>query len=435
MTMEQESKVTVAISSEKEAKKLFSGMTSSELAKAVFTSDVPSKIIRSLPAQTLYMAIQAHGYEASQELIAIASKEQYQLILDFEIWNRDQFSEERLWHWLSLIDEPNSLEPLARFIDVIDHKLLSSLVCKYVDAHVNEEPTEPPLHANAYTPDNGYTWIYLKTGDEDHNRLFGRILAFLFDTNPDYFYRLLYMPNVGTPSEFEEEAYEDMTKRLGSEGIPDHKTSFDYNSPMSPDSAKALLLKETEDIMYHVQAPYPIPNDGQALQPLTSLITAISTKSEEIGIILEQELTAITNAGIVFFHVEFSDYDAVQMLIKQIRGAINIGLERAMQLASLDLPRYYEILGFQGLYKLGLFEIRILRTFSLNALQKVDESKLEQATTLCLTNAALAFPAKPVFLDQDLTHSTELSVALKPFETLAELHQVKDHLASELGLN
>ena len=156
---------------------LLVGLDGSALAKAILNSDIPEKLIQNLPAQALYMAIQANALEDSQELITASTPEQYQLMLDFELWSEDKINEHRLFNWIKIIDNEQSIIPLARFIKQIDQRLVAALVCKYIDAEVNEEQTNPPSNMKAYTPDHGYTWIAINSGDPENDRIIGRILT------------------------------------------------------------------------------------------------------------------------------------------------------------------------------------------------------------------------------------------------------------------
>lgn len=89
------------------------------------------------------MAVQSNTVEDSKQLIAASTHEQHQAMLDFELWSGDSFCIDRFFNWLKVIDSPNSLQPLTRFLQEIDERLISAMVCRYVSAQVNETKNQP----------------------------------------------------------------------------------------------------------------------------------------------------------------------------------------------------------------------------------------------------------------------------------------------------
>ncbi|HQH27617.1 MAG TPA: DUF6178 family protein, partial [Oligoflexia bacterium] len=176
-----------------------------QLARMILSAPVPEHIISCLPAQSLYMAVQALGLESAREIIEAASDEQYRLLLDLHLWDKDSFNEENFWDWLSVIDDPDSFDSLQHFQECLDPRLTALVIQRNVAVQVNEEPTEVPPGAGWYTPDKGYTWLRILCTEAEEHRLLGRFLALLFDQNPELFYQLIALPQAATAIELEEE--------------------------------------------------------------------------------------------------------------------------------------------------------------------------------------------------------------------------------------
>src|SRR4051812_29931238 len=145
--------------------------TAQKLAKAIFKADVPEEYIRQIPAQSLYMAMKENGLESSAEIIEIATLEQCRLLLDFDVWEKDQFSEAQFWEWLALTDATNSLVIVQKLLKFVDLKLVALLIARYVDVKVLEEPTDEPPGPGSYTPDQGFTWIFINAEDSTQHFL------------------------------------------------------------------------------------------------------------------------------------------------------------------------------------------------------------------------------------------------------------------------
>ncbi|MCC6933255.1 MAG: hypothetical protein IT292_08375 [Deltaproteobacteria bacterium] len=411
-----------------EINEFLTGLSLRDLANAILQAQSPEQIIGSLPAQTLYALVKNESADSAKELIAAATDEQYQLMLDLELWDKDNFSDENLWHWLSIVDEKTALSGLARFVKLIDKKLIANLICRFVRSQINEEPTDMPIDPNSYTPDKGFTWVTIDTGEPEKDRELGRILAYFFETDPDYFYRLLYMPQVSTATVFEEEAFVEHQQRLQSVGIPDLRAACQINAPLSKERFLELIgtVKETPAL---ITSPYIVPQGINYLEPWQSLCKLLPSDALTGA---EQKLTAILNASLIFYNVSFYDFVAVGEMATQIKGAINIGLEKAMGIAKLDLDQFYYRVGLTGLYQLGLNELRQLRTFAVELTKQIENKEETSPHVLtALSYAGQAFPAFPLFLEQEEVGGLYQSSRPRALEHLTEICKLRDYLAEE----
>jgi len=243
------------------------GHTCRELYKAIFESDVPEQMVRQLPAQSLYMVVKEIGLATACDLLSLASLEQIRLLSDLDLWHGDVLDEERMWEWLSLADEGDSLEILQKVLKCIDLKLVSILISKYVEVQVFEESTDNPPSPGFYTPDKGFTWIGIKIENEDQHFLLARLLALIYETSTELFYQLLSVPSVATVSMLEEEGFTERTKRLAAEGVPEPEVAATIHAPYSLQEAVNDVTREQ---------PHVVVEDVRAVEPM--LYEARATK-------------------------------------------------------------------------------------------------------------------------------------------------------------
>ena len=168
----------------------FRGHSCRDLYKAIFEADAPEQLVRQLPTQTLFMIVKSVGLPSAAELISMASLEQCRLLSDFDLWNGDSLNEAALWEWLALTDEVESLELLQKLVKFVDLKLFAILFGKYIEVKIFDDPTEQPPGEGFHTPDRGATWIGIKTEDPDKHFLLARLLALIFESSAELFYRL-----------------------------------------------------------------------------------------------------------------------------------------------------------------------------------------------------------------------------------------------------
>ena len=401
--------------------------SSRSLAKAIFDSDFPEQYVRTIPAQSLHVAVRQAGITESQDLLEIVSIEQCRLIIDFDLWDRDKISEDRLWEWLSLTDEQGDFQLLHKVLKSIDLKVVGLMISRYVEVATFDEPTEQPPGEGFYTPDKGLTWIHLKIPDATRHFLLARFLALIFETSAELFYQILAIPGVATDSGLEEEAYQDRSRRISAEGVPDAEYAATLLAGIPPTLAMRELKngakrRPVEGIRAVEPLIYDTPNDRIMRELL-----------DVAGEALEEELTLVMNAALVHFRVDYADTDAALGLIAQVKGAITIGVEAAQRAVSgITTGDAYRSLGLGRLFGLGFYELSDLRKlsakFSSDSLRSMSS---EDAVFGIVAGIREQFPKMPRFVLPDGALEQvegKLTPGFKAIESLQEVGSLRSLL-------
>lgn len=397
------------------------------LYKQIFDSDSPEQYVRSVPSQSLYLSFKERGIESSYELIEILPQETFRMFLDFDLWQKDSINEDSLWDWIRLSDEDDPLKFVQKFVKCVDLKIVSWLMSKYVKTIIFEQNNENPPGAQWSTPDKGFTWILVDTEDSEKYFYLNRLLALIFETSAELFYQLLAIPNVSTMTLLEEEAFQDKVKRISAEGVPDTEFCLEINAPLLPYQAKELLnedINASKSIDIPVIDPLVYSSTSSKLEPFDQLFLNIKDPESALS-----ELTLILNASIQFFNIPFYEIESVNKHAKKVRGAINIGLEKACENKDITPSIAFEKLGLIKLYRLGLFKVLELRKLARSA--KIDELKAlqeNQPLFSIFANCREEMPELPNFIKDDgsieYLENKELSSVSRAFEHLFQLEQI-----------
>lgn len=380
-----------------------------QLLKSIFDAAAPEQFVRTIPAQSLYLTARQLDLSSAGELIELVSSEQLRIMLDYDLWAGYQFSEDNFFDWLVLPESISSddgdstgLRILQRLLASIDLRILILMVNKYVEHHTFEEPSDTPPGVGFTTPDKGYTWITVKIEDSERNFAFTRLLALLFETSANLFYKILAAPAVSTPAVLEEEAFQDRTKRLESEGIPDMEQAAALCAPIPTKVFESeLAALEVLPTIDDIAVVEPLIYSAARIEPLAGLVGQISQQSIRGGI--EQfnlELTKLMNAAIVRWGVPAFESEEIIALAEKVRGAVNIGLQLAHENRSeLPLIELYRAKGVIWLYRVGFSELMRLRALALKI--KNDEAAIISSDSVafaCVACAREPFPVAPQFL-------------------------------------
>ncbi|MCB0310810.1 MAG: hypothetical protein KDD42_06230 [Bdellovibrionales bacterium] len=404
------------------------GFSTQSLARMIFRAELPEHYLRALPAQSLFLAIKHNGLESSVDTLESISDSQFRALLDFDLWGLDRFNEDNFWEWLAVTDARNDLVLLQKTLRTIDLKLVSMVLAKYVDVVTFEEPTDHPPEPKYYTPDRGYTWINIRLENEHRHFLLGRLLALIFETNPNLFYQVLAVKNLETNTVLEETSFQERNVRLAAEGIPDIEHAHQLNAPLALSRAISQIGETNQlEVIADIPTVEPLVYEGSLLQPLASFLEKVH-RSDECA----AELSIIMNSALVHFNVELHDHHQVLDLVRRVRGAINIGLQLLVETDQVTEQGIYSALGLRGLYRAGLYPLMELRRNALKAARQTELGQdLDAIQLAILSGLTDKFPHIPSFFQSDgsiQAHDQKVKAEFKEISQLQEIHALSNFL-------
>ena len=408
--------------------------SSKNLLKEIFKSNSPEQFVKQLPTPLLYNLIREQGLASTAGVIELVNKEQLQVFLDFDLWTKDRFDEERIWDWLELADETDDLSILKKVLYSIDLKIVSLLIARYVQGYIPEEVTEPPPEKGYSSPDKGHSWIKVIHPDATKVVLLKRFLALIFESSIKLYYQLLSVPQSNTQSVLEEQGYQEKCKRIVAEGVPSEEWAAELQRGLDIKSIKILLKKTLEESKQTSEVettdatnavPQKYANTSSLPSPLKHLAEEIEYDTE-----IQQELMLLLNSAIVHFHTPWWNNEAVEFLAKQVTGTLNLGLDLVVTEAQTSsLKAIYESLGFKKIYQLGVAKLQKIKKEALSFAESDDPAQIQ-----LLESLQSPIPYLPAFLKGDGSFKTSddsktLISGRKPISTLEEVKTVEKILA------
>ena len=420
------------------------------LGREIFEADSPEHVVSTLPAEALYCILRTDGISSSADLIELFSAEQLRSCLDFDIWSDDRLALTPFFEWLELPDSTGELGSLERVLRSLDLRLLAILISRYISVRIFDEPTEAPPEDGFVTPDKGYTWLRVGVNeelvDEDGEQLTShqefllqRLLALVFDTSAELFYQIIAIPSLATPSQLEEEAFQDREKRMQSLGIPDRDFAALLNTPLSASDIAAATPAPAIDHAT-IEPIAPLLETASLPAPLVEQLVGAEADTTE----LDAEVTLLINAAIVHFSPNWRDLDQVQEIGRFVSGTIRIGVEAVIE-SGIDPYEGLKTFGCQRFYAAGLHELFRIRNIArrvsrLRAIQAELPATPPESIVVALISGLEHKPPRVLttILEQiegdippaTLTESFLTPPEYRPFQALSELRQVQKLLKS-----
>ena len=207
----------------------------------ILDSKDPQALVRSLPADDLYLTVREVGLGDAVPLVQLASPAQFKVFLDLEAWSRGAFDPRKTLPWLRAARAGAQREPKAaarweRKLAALDPEVLFLVLRDAVRLHDLEEDPDPEIaseHAMR-TPEGKYVVEFTVEGVE-YAAVRG-LLDDLYAEDPFKATRLLSAIRFEMPSELEETALRWRAGRLADLGWPplDEALSWFARPPRAP---------------------------------------------------------------------------------------------------------------------------------------------------------------------------------------------------------
>jgi hypothetical protein len=301
-------------------------LTGSQVLNKILDHNNPVRLVRNMARVDLFWLIKKIGEDDSLPLLRLASLDQWQYILDMELWNRDKVDLGKTIEWLDRLQKADP-DRLARWLFSEEGTLqVHFYFYNALEVKIKEDDDfEPP--EGFITFDNLF---YIRILDKDHEEDIEQILRTM--SGDDYqLYQTLLLGLAGViPSEVEEEMYRQRGVRLAEDGYLPFEEAISVYSYQDAD----LLKKDGSEYRLY------LPDDAQAraLVPVTPFMHArgdnLFVKSlSQINDNLLLDRLRLEFAGLCnqIFSADGVSFEGLEVLINISRksaGYINMGLER-----------------------------------------------------------------------------------------------------------
>lgn len=391
------------------------------IEKALREEALPQRYIRGLAIADLYFALQEVGEDTRREVLALATPEQVQGILDLDLWQSATLDLQRLRGWFHSLFLAVPESRLRVQIGKIDDELLIALIlteCQVMPTGHEFETGAPEREADWQSPD-GKFWLWRRTRVVSADaELATRLLDILYREDPARAYSLLLEASVGLLTEIEETAYQFRDARLADMGFPPADVASSIWSPKAP---RLVSVEISPDV------PYPRYAAARVAERW-SLHAYYQSLSSDTQLRLAQELTTLANAVVMTEALPINDRTALERALGMVTGFLDLGF--ALQKPSPGVP-----VNLQDLFRLGVGRIAPMGRRARSLLREGVFDRWQRPLTLLRSGEAnflrtLARP-HPLFSDPRLPDGRAIPFLRE--EHLAVAEQTLDRLEKAAG--
>ena len=297
------------------------------LLNRILDEERPAALVRRLPEGDFYWIVKRIGEEDCLPILRLASEDQWEYLLDLEIWEKDRLEGRRLLSWLSRLGEADPVR-FAAWLYGQGDALFSLLLSGTAEVVVKDGEEEADLPEGYFTLD-GRFFIRPVRG-EDREAIEG-LLRILAREDHQAFQALLYGLAALIPAEAEEEIYRLRNGRLVEHGFLPYEEALAVYVPLDP----AALRAATQPLL---PGRFSLPED-RALIPAAPLMHVgegwlFAEALSRIGDPLVQDRLRLEFAGLcnrlVAADSSAGDVDAERLSASCLRAASypNLAMDR-----------------------------------------------------------------------------------------------------------
>jgi hypothetical protein len=308
----------------------------------------PRELVRSLSSGDFYWLVKKIGDEDCVPLLALASTEQWQHLIDLEIWKRDRVDVALSWDWMKRLQQADSgrlMEWLLGEGETFTYYHLFRSVELIVIGDDDEAYTLPE---GFFSLDGN---IYIRVIDSDHQETIESIIREIAKHDFSRYQALVLGLGGLLPAETEEKMYRMKNVRLAESGFLPYEEAISVYAPLEPENLGIIKEKGSDDVM--------IDDEVRAMVPLSPLVRA-----ETKNILTEAMFRAADSAFLDRIRLEFAglcnqllaadglltlELDVLTRSCRKAARYLNLALER---LGGRDLSKAQEALSNHSLVEL-----------------------------------------------------------------------------------
>ena len=305
----------------------------------------PVTLVQSMAAEDFYFLVHAIGTEDSRPILALASNEQWEYLLDMETWQRDHLAPHEMTLWLERLLKADP-DRFTHWITNAKRDEFALYLFKNIELHIREYDQDPAEIGDGFFSEDQTYYIRMLPCPGEQPQTQERRDQFLTDMlkrvsiyDLDRYRNLLLSSTSIIPAEAEEEGYRLRNVRLAEKGFLPFEEALGVYQPLSV----SALLKRKQKARARkgrIVDTYPLPVELQqpkadANRFARTLARIGDSHSRQI---LQTEFAALCNQVIVADQKQIREKEALRQIVRKVGDYISIGLEKVAATAETPAP-------------------------------------------------------------------------------------------------
>ncbi len=315
---------------------------------AIADHPYPVTLVQSMADEDLYFFVHHIGPDDALPVLALASNEQWEYLMDMEGWEQDHIHSHQMTQWLARLLKADP-DRFTHWIANQRQEETSLYLFRNIQLHIREYEEDPGDIGNDYFTEDQTHYIRLHPYPEEHRKLQEERDTFVKDllnrlSVYDYaYYRGLLLAAQGIiPAETEEELFRQRNVRLAEKGLLPFDEAIGVYQPLT---AADLVERSPKSDRFEgrIVDTYPFPIATDAQQVADNLFSRTLAQIHDAPSLekLQAEFAGLCNQVIAADQQRIRDKGALESIVRKVSDYISIGLEKAQAEAGEEVPYFH----------------------------------------------------------------------------------------------
>jgi hypothetical protein len=298
-----------------------------EIMDRILEYDNPQEIVQDLPYEDFFWLVKKVGEDDCLPLLELGSVDQWQYLLDLEIWEKDRLDVTHISRWIKQLQQADS-KRLVRWLFSEGELLAYYHFFKSIEVIIKAEDEVFEIPAGFFSLDGIF---YIGVTDSEHREFIEHIIRVMANEDFDRYQALILGLAGVLPAELEEEMYRSRNVRLAEHGFLPFEEAVSIYAPLDPET----LTIEKRPELPHVLSDEDI-RDIIPISPLyhagakTMLTEATSRITDPLFLDkIRLEFAGLCNQVLSADNLLVNEFDVLIRTCRKASGYVNLALERA----------------------------------------------------------------------------------------------------------
>ncbi len=314
-------------------------LSGSELLKHILDLENPKKVIQKLPLQDFYWLIKKIGEDDCLPVLELGTREQWQHVMDLEIWQKDRLDMSEAFRWLQRLQLADGVE-LAKWLFSDAQHFAYYYFFRSVQVEILKHDDPNDLPDGFFTLDGV---IYIRAKDQDQRETLEKILRAMAQLDFERYQNFLLGLSGVLPAELEEELFRRRNVRLAEHGFLPFDEAFSVYAALPADALTRPVAKTSSDLLEEEDIRPLIPMAPLHHAHGETLLAQITSNIDDPLFMdrLRLEFAGLCNQILSAEGLNIKDFDTLVKTCRRAAAYLNVALEKA---SGQDIERATHVL-------------------------------------------------------------------------------------------
>lgn len=331
--------------------------------EAIAEYPYPVTLVQSLAEEDLHILVHTIGPDEAHPVLALASNQQWEYLMDVETWARDWMDSQAMTQWLERLLKSDP-DRLTHWITHEKRDEFGLYLFRNIELYIREYDQDPSELGEEFFSEDETYYIRLRPMAKDRKQVQERRDLFLRDMlrrvsvydYPGYRNMLRESASI-VPAETEEELYRRRNVRLAEKGFLPFEEAVGVYQPLEVDDLHKRKAK-TADFSGRPIDAYPLIVSPSGPFEASNLFTQTLVQVQDASTIqrLQAEFAGLSNRVIAADQLIIREKKTLAQVVQKVGDYISIGMQKTIA-QTQDRKPYAEASLIQTYFLGDLFRV------------------------------------------------------------------------------